>query len=77
VDTRASKGRKLRYTIHEKLQNFMAPEDRGAWGERQADELFGSLFGRRMGLGEEMEKDDEDMGDEEDLAEQSLLLFKS
>jgi hypothetical protein len=24
-----------------------------------------------------MEKDDEDMGDEEDLAEQSLLLFKS
>lgn len=77
VDTRASKGRKLRYTVHEKLQNFMAPEDRGAWGERQADELFGSLFGRRMGLGEEMEKDDEDMGDEEDLAEQSLLLFRS
>ena len=77
VDTRASKGRKLRYTVHEKLQNFMAPEDRGAWGERQADELFGSLFGRRMGLGEEMERDDEDMGDEEDLAEQGLLLFRN
>ena len=30
-----------------------------------------------MGLGEEMEKDDEDMGDEEDLAEQGLLLFRS
>ncbi|KAF2482312.1 apoptosis-antagonizing transcription factor, partial [Neohortaea acidophila] len=53
VDTKASKGRKLRYTVHEKLQNFMAPEDRGRWGERQADELFGSLFGQRLGLGEE------------------------
>ncbi|OCL03706.1 TRAUB-domain-containing protein [Glonium stellatum] len=77
VDTRASKGRKLRYTVHEKLQNFMAPEDRGAWGERQIDELFGSLFGRRMELGEEVEKSDEDIGDNEDLVEQGLLLFRS
>ena len=46
VDTKASKGRKLRYTVHEKLQNFMAPEDKNAWGERQRDELFSSLFGR-------------------------------
>lgn len=45
VDTKASKGRKLKYTIHEKLQNFMAPEDRGRWGERQREELFGSLLG--------------------------------
>ncbi|KAI4263127.1 MAG: hypothetical protein L6R35_007358, partial [Caloplaca aegaea] len=30
VDTKASKGRKMRYTVHEKLQNFMAPEDRGS-----------------------------------------------
>lgn len=54
VDTKASKGRKLRYTVHEKLQNFMAPEDRGSWGERQSDELFGSLFGQRMGLREDV-----------------------
>lgn len=53
VDTKASKGRKLRYTVHEKLQNFMAPEDRRLWGERQADELFAGLFGQRMGLAEE------------------------
>ena len=32
VDTKASKGRKMRYTVHEKLQNFMAPESRGTWG---------------------------------------------
>ena len=63
VDTKASKGRKMRYTVHEKLQNFMAPEDRGTWGERQRDELFGGLFGRRVGLGE-----DEDVQSDEDDA---------
>lgn len=52
VDTKASKGRKMRYTVHEKLQNFMAPEDLGTWGERQRGELFGSLFGRKLRLGE-------------------------
>jgi protein AATF/BFR2 len=65
VDTKASKGRKLRYTVHEKLQNFMAPEDRRMWGERQSEELFSGLFGRRVGLGEVGEDDDEmDHGDE-------------
>ena len=34
VDTKASKGRKMRYTVHEKLQNFMAPED-GVRGNRR------------------------------------------
>lgn len=53
VDTKASKGRKMRYTVQEKLQNFMAPEDLGSWGERQRTELFGSLFGRKVRLGED------------------------
>lgn len=75
VDNKASKGRKLRYTVHEKLQNFMAPEDRGTWGERQVDELFGSLFGQRMGLGEE--RGDEEMGDGIDEGEAGLMLFRS
>lgn len=55
VDTKASKGRKMRYTVHEKLQNFMAPEDLGSWGERQRGELFGNLFGRKVSLGEDDE----------------------
>lgn len=67
VDTKASKGRKMRYTVHEKLQNFMAPEDLGSWGERQRGELFGSLFGRKMRLGEDEGFDGEEMdGEDED-----------
>ncbi|KAI9440499.1 apoptosis-antagonizing transcription factor [Lactarius indigo] len=51
VDTKASKGRKLRYTdteVHEKIQNFMVPVPvaAGAWHEAQIDELFGSLLGK-------------------------------
>jgi protein AATF/BFR2 len=75
VDTKASKGRKLRYTVHEKLQNFMAPEDRGNWGDRQREELFGGLFGRRVALGE-----DEDVQSDEDgihAEEEGLTLFRS
>lgn len=45
LDTKASKGRRLRYTVHEKLENFMAPEDRTSWPERRVVELFSALFG--------------------------------
>ncbi|KAI4638672.1 hypothetical protein J4E93_009973 [Alternaria ventricosa] len=76
VDTKASKGRRLRYTVQEKLQNFMAPEERGQWGDRQRDELFGSLFGQRLGLGE---NDDVESEVEEgvDAEEAGLMLFRS
>ena len=49
VDRKASKGRKMRYEVHPKLQNFMVSEDRGGWGERQRGELFASLLGHRRG----------------------------
>ncbi|SJL03701.1 uncharacterized protein ARMOST_07058 [Armillaria ostoyae] len=46
VDTKASKGRKIRYEVHEKLQNFMVPVTiNGGWHDQQIDELFGSLLG--------------------------------
>ncbi|KAF8920698.1 apoptosis-antagonizing transcription factor [Mucidula mucida] len=46
VDTKASKGRKIRYDVHEKLQNFMVPISvQGAWHDQQIDELFGSILG--------------------------------
>ncbi|KAG9512722.1 TRAUB-domain-containing protein, partial [Aureobasidium melanogenum] len=76
VDTKASKGRKMRYTVQEKLEDFMAPEDRGTWAERAADELFGSLFGARMGLGEDEDEQEqeEEEGEEE---EAGLMMFRS
>ncbi|KAI5894888.1 TRAUB-domain-containing protein [Schizophyllum commune H4-8] len=47
VDTKASKGRKIRYDVHEKLQNFMVPIPAyNGWHEEQVDELFASLLGR-------------------------------
>ncbi|OAL52633.1 TRAUB-domain-containing protein [Pyrenochaeta sp. DS3sAY3a] len=76
VDTKASKGRRLRYTVQEKLQNFMAPEERGEWGERQRDELFSSLFGQRLGLGEQDEVES-DQEDEADAEEAGLMLFRN
>jgi protein AATF/BFR2 len=75
VDTKASKGRKMRFTVHEKLQNFMAPEDRGSWEEQAVDRFFGTLLGQKMTLGEEeMEVDEEN---EIPLEEAGLMLFRS
>lgn len=78
IDTRASKGRKMKYTVHEKLQNFMAPDDRGSWSTRARDELFASLLGKTASglLGE----GDEDISDEEDdvdREEGGLRLFRN
>ena len=75
VDTKASKGRKMRFTVHEKLQNFMAPEDRGSWEPEAIDRFFGTLLGQKMTLGEEMEADE--VEDEISLEEQGLMLFRS
>lgn len=45
VDTRASKGRKIRYIVHNKLVNFMPPKDTSEWTYEAKTELFTSLFG--------------------------------
>jgi protein AATF/BFR2 len=50
VDTRASKGRKIRYQVQEKLLNFMAPEPRGSWHDEMSHELFSSLLGASVSV---------------------------
>jgi protein AATF/BFR2 len=50
VDRRASKGRKLRFDVHDKLVGFMAPDDR-AGTPPLARQLVGALFGGSGGLG--------------------------
>ncbi|KAL7622195.1 rRNA-processing protein bfr2 [Parahypoxylon ruwenzoriense] len=66
VDTKASKGRKMRFNVHDKLQNFMAPEDRRSWEQNAIDRFFGTLFGQKMVLHENGEDEaapsDEEMG---------------
>lgn len=79
VDTKASKGRKLRYTVHEKLQNFMAPEDRTQWAPDAIDRFFGTLLGQKMTLGEDAMDGDGAAAEEDDITpeEAGLRLFRS
>jgi protein AATF/BFR2 len=60
VDTKASKGRRLRYTVHENLQDTMPRDDRTTWTERQCDELFASILGRKIQLQDEGDTELED-----------------
>jgi protein AATF/BFR2 len=75
VDRRASKGRKMRFNVHEKLQNFMAPEDRRSWEQDAIDRLFGTLFGHKMELNEAAVSDDE--MDDAGAEAAGLRLFRS
>jgi protein AATF/BFR2 len=78
IDTRASKGRKMRFNVHEKLQNFMAPEDRGVWGTRARDEFFASLLGKTasglLGEGDESASGEDS---DDDREESGLRLFRT
>lgn len=76
VDTKASKGRKIRYTVHEKVQNFMAPDDRGRWGQKQREELFKGLLGMKVTRGDDKLINGDD-SEEEERAEEGLRLFRS
>ncbi|KAK9768244.1 rRNA-processing protein bfr2 [Basidiobolus ranarum] len=59
IDTRASKGRKLRYHVHEKLQSFMVPIPTGTWHEEMVDELYASLLGKRVAPAEDKSEQSE------------------
>ncbi|KAK1149255.1 rRNA-processing protein bfr2 [Aspergillus melleus] len=79
IDTRASKGRKMKFDVHEKLQNFMAPEDRGSWTTHAREEFFASLLGKTASgiLGEDDEEDASGAESDEDREEGGLRLFRS
>ncbi|PBP25714.1 protein BFR2 [Diplocarpon rosae] len=73
VDTKASKGRKMRFTVLEKLQNFMAPEDRTTWRPEAVDSFFGNLLGQKTNLAE----DEEDAQIEQEVNPLEALVFGS
>ncbi|KAG0243960.1 hypothetical protein BGW41_000793 [Actinomortierella wolfii] len=74
VDTKASKGRRLRYHVHEKLQSFMAPVPAGTWHEEMVEELFSSLLGRKSELQDE-DNDDEEEAEDEVIPDDGMRIF--
>ncbi|KAJ1917233.1 rRNA-processing protein bfr2 [Mycoemilia scoparia] len=63
VDTKASKGRKLRYHVQEKIQNWMAPIPKGTWHGEMVDELFSTLFGQKVAVVSNNGQGEDDDGD--------------
>lgn len=61
VDTKATKGRKIKYVVHNQLVNYMAPEKCTTWTDESTNELYSSLFGKmfeynNVGLNANLEK---------------------
>ncbi|XP_029664912.1 protein AATF [Formica exsecta] len=57
IDTRATKGRKVRYNVHNKLVNFMAPITiYDTWTDNAKNELYNSLFGKIKPTDEQMKQ---------------------
>ncbi|XP_057655825.1 protein AATF [Diorhabda carinulata] len=46
IDTKATKGRKIRYDVHKKLVHFVSPIVDNLWSDEAKMELFSSLFGK-------------------------------
>ena len=87
VDTKASKGRKLKYQVQEKLQNFLAPIANNSWNEHEIEcasvhqyfsrdptDFSSELFSSLLG---QRIRVDEDSENEEEVEFDGLRLFKS
>ncbi|ESW96174.1 hypothetical protein KL918_000122 [Ogataea parapolymorpha] len=73
-DRKATKGRKLKYTVQEPLQQFEVPKrSEWTWNDDQIDEFFASLLGRKIDMGEEAEKVEPEEG--EAILKSDLKLF--
>lgn len=55
VDTKATKGRRIKYVIHNQLVNFMAPEKNYSWTDESKNELYSSLFGKMFEVNNEVD----------------------
>lgn len=76
VDTKASKGRKLRYQIQEPISNFETPQSNWKWNDDQIDEFFASLLGQKVNMNElEDEHSDDDRDSDIIDNDNSIKLF--
>ncbi|CUM51821.1 Protein BFR2 [Debaryomyces fabryi] len=66
IDTKASKGRKLRYHVQEQIANFEAPRGAWKWDDTQIDEFFASLLGQKVNMNEVDEEDEEHNNEKEE-----------
>lgn len=77
VDTKASKGRKLRYNVVEKIQGFDAPRNVYTWNDNQAEDLYAGLLGVHITMddNEESSKANEDEVDTNIKVGNDFALF--
>ena len=76
IDTKASKGRKLNFTVQEPIANYEAPVNSGyKWSDEQIDEFFAGLLGQRINFDENEGNDyeSEDLSDYEKQAEAQAI----
>ncbi|TID31270.1 hypothetical protein CANINC_000111 [Pichia inconspicua] len=73
-DRMATKGRKLKYTVQEPLQQFEIPRRKYyTWNDEQIDELFAGLFGTNFNVEESDENEEEIVTDEQKVEDLSKL----
>ena len=75
IETKASKGRKLRYHIQEPIANFEAPRNGWKWKDEQIDEFFASLLGQKVNMNEVDEDEDEENEEEQEVSAGGIKLF--
>ncbi|RLV89749.1 Protein BFR2 [Spathaspora sp. JA1] len=74
IDTKASKGRKLRYHVQEEISNFETSIGNWKWNDDKIDEFFASLLGQKVNMNEQEEEKEEDE-EEELIPETGITLF--
>ncbi|AAS50302.1 AAL064Wp [Eremothecium gossypii ATCC 10895] len=75
VDTKASKGRKLNYSVQEPIANYEAPINGGfKWSDEQIDEFFAGLLGQRVNFDERETSEAKD-NEEEAIEHDDLRIF--
>lgn len=71
VDTKASKGRKLRFNVQDPIAHFETPVN-FKWDDFQIDEFFASLLGQKVNMNE---SDEEIVEDHQIIENDSIRLF--
>lgn len=75
VDTKASKGRKLRFHVQEQIANFETSTGGWKWSDDQIDEFFASLLGQKVNMNEDENDNEEDSEKEIEPESNGIRLF--